>query len=303
MRFAFVLLSPDCVLSGNTGNALRFMAERGVRVIAHRWHCLSAAEVARLYASNRKARPSTAMDDCVDALFSLSASLCCLVTSAEGLQGEALHRLLLDLKGVSDPFKCRPDQLRRVLGATNKILNLVHTSDSAADSLAEGAIFFPEIGEQMDRGGAAGAESLWSHCPPQQVSISGFRTINEVKQRSVALVGRHDGTQALESALELERQLLESQPDQVAIFCQLQQILARQVRDAATVSSPHLRALMPRLISLSARTADTRHARLDGAATAIHMLEDLGVSISAWESLVLKVEERMVAPPSITILR
>jgi nucleoside diphosphate kinase len=298
MQFAFALFSPDCVLSGKTCEALTFMSERGVLVLAHRWHRVSVDEVGKLYASNRSSRQATQFDEIVDELFGLSASLCCLLTSRQRLTGDALHRFLLDIKGPSDPFNCRPDQLRRALGATNKILNLVHTSDTPADSMREGALFFPEIHSLADHAQGVAPESVTYECRQQRVTLSGFRTLNEVKRRVLLSDDNSRGSGPLAHAVELERQLLESQADQVTLFPQLEEILGKQARAAATVESADLRALIYDLISVSARTTKPNKGKRAGAGALNRMLEDIGLDISRWESLVIDVEEAM-APRSL----
>ncbi len=293
MAFAFVLFSPDCVLSGTTHAALHLMAQRGVRLLAHSWHQLSTQEVATLYASNRSCRPPTILDGLVDDLFGLSPSLCCLATSADKLPDEALHRLLLDIKGPSDPFKCRSNQLRRALGATNKVLNLVHTSDTPADSLREGAIFFPQIPPSANPAPYAPAQALTYECPSQRVTLSGFRILHEVKRRVLISSDRRRDSKALDHSVELERQLIDSQTDQVTLFPQLRSALDQQARAVKTIESAVLRALMYKLISISARTATADIGGSSGSASANLMLKSFGVRLSRWESLVIEVEESM----------
>jgi nucleoside diphosphate kinase len=296
MPCTFALLSPDCTLSGQTAAAIRFMSERGVTVVAHRRHRLSPNEVAQLYAGNRSSRPSTLLDTLVDELFGLSESVCLLLSSTAKLPDEAFHRLLLDIKGPSDPFNCHPDQLRRTLGATNKILNLIHTSDTPADSLREGALFFGDISCATERVGAIDVEVLERDSPAQPVSASGFRTLNAVKRR--LLLSGHYGrdVDAIDHLLDLEEQLLDSQPDQVALFPRLQKMLGQQMSAIASAKSVALRTLMRQLISIGARTTDSGGGHRNGPASVHFLLEQIGIPLSDWEALVIKVEASM-APP------
>lgn len=290
MQLGFALLSPDCVLSGNTARVLRFMSERGFEIVNHRWHQLSVQDINELYVTNRNARPRSRLDELVDELFSLSASLCCLVTSRDGLSSEELHRALLEMKGPSDPFRCRPDQLRRSLGSTNKIMNLVHTSDTPADSLREAAIFFPDVSARkphVDFNSTLAA--ILSGGPTAQRSLSGFKILSDLKERALSARLSSKAWSELECTMRREREMLSAHTDQVAVFARLRTLLPQQLLQiSAAVTVSDLRALIRRLIEIASRLP---RAAADSSMSTLEMLEHNGVGVSSWESLVIRVEE------------
>lgn len=141
-RLAFVLFSPDATTTGLYDEGLRFLRERGFEVESSWWARPVASQIAELYEANRRGGQTAYQDLLVDWLFLYDYSLACIVRSCEG--GEP-HRSavarLRELKGPSDPRGCRPSHLRWVLGAENKVMNLVHTSDSSAAAARESALF------------------------------------------------------------------------------------------------------------------------------------------------------------------
>ena len=89
-----------------------------------------------LYAGNRCGRAREAADEYVERLFTSGQSLACWLTSPEA-EGSALVETLSVLKGPSDPADCRPGHVRHLLGAENRIMNGIHSSDSYELALNE----------------------------------------------------------------------------------------------------------------------------------------------------------------------
>src|SRR5687767_9388689 len=136
----FLLLSPDCTATGRHAEALGWLGRRGVTVVKSAWGVLQSASVDVLYASNRASRPACPSDELVNRLFTMGPSLGMLVTGPPWCD---IHSYLARLKGASDPSQGSPaEHLRPFLGATNRVLNFVHSSDGPAAAEIDSQMFF-----------------------------------------------------------------------------------------------------------------------------------------------------------------
>lgn len=137
--FALVLFSPDATTTGLYRRGIDCIEASGLFVLDAVWVRLSQFQVNELYAENRL-KGHSEFDDLVDTLFTLDWCLALKVCSRATIDGATLHRLLKILKGPSEPAKQAVGQIRKELGAENRLMNFVHTSDSTADSQREFAL-------------------------------------------------------------------------------------------------------------------------------------------------------------------
>ena len=146
-----------------------------------RWFSFTLDKVNGLYKDNRKLKPNKKMEKLVDQLFLSGDSLCCLVTTAKVSDANDLHKVLAALKGSSNPFLCTPSQIRRLHGATNKILNLIHTSDSPCKTKQESKLFFDNF--NFERGRGISKLLLESEKRNAFLSTSAFFVANKIKKQ------------------------------------------------------------------------------------------------------------------------
>jgi nucleoside diphosphate kinase len=142
--------------------ALEAIRLAALETIAFKWIRVESGQVAKLYARNRLSRQRNRFDLLVDELFSFGYSLAALVQPRGGGAMDA-STILRDLKGPADPWQAEPYHLRRRLGATNSILNCLHTSDTTADACTEALIFFPR--DEV----SCAVESV--DCPPEPADL------------------------------------------------------------------------------------------------------------------------------------
>lgn len=137
-QFALAIFSPDATTTGLYERGVQCIEGAGLRILDGLWVRLPPSLTNTLYRANR-AKGRTHFDDLVDLLFSLDWSLALRIgpNPAGSMKAETLHQRLKDLKGPSDPSRQQPGQIRKELGAENRLLNYVHTSDSYRDSLRE----------------------------------------------------------------------------------------------------------------------------------------------------------------------
>lgn len=136
----FLLFSPDAVGPGHQRFALLHLAALGIRVKGVAPVRPTAEQIAALYGKNRRDRPPEAEDLLVDRLFAAGPSLAYWLVSdghPEAPDTPSLTDTLRALKGPSDPAGCLPGHLRHILGAENRLMNGVHSSDSPQEAVAE----------------------------------------------------------------------------------------------------------------------------------------------------------------------
>ncbi len=293
MEMAFILFSPDCVLSNKVSRALSFLGQHGVGIRAYRWRRLSADEVGFLYHKNRVNRKLSKLDLLVDRLFDFGESLGCLVYPVSGSSQGFLHSRLSGLKGDSDPFMCNEGQLRRVLGATNKLLNLIHTSDSPEDSLREASIFFSDVyktanSPPIELAGLHNDLEIRGDRRP----VSGFQIMCTVKQRIEAQYV-NGGPGIFKRLVERELELVCSETDQVSIFPRIRQLLNDQLYQIANTRLDNNNAiLLTRLIETALSKDGTYSSQSGNNNLPIEeLLRQSGVSVSPWERLILEAEQ------------
>ncbi len=134
MSRTFVICKPDAVERGLTGEILRRLERKGLRLGAAELRTIDAETAGRHYAEHQD-RPFFA--DLV-AFITRSPSLVAVV---EG-PGDDTWQVVRTLIGSTDPAQSPPGTIRGDLGIL-VAENLIHGSDAAASAEREIALFFP----------------------------------------------------------------------------------------------------------------------------------------------------------------
>lgn len=278
----FVLFSPDCTVTGRHREAIDWLYQRGIVFCAFVWKKLSTAEVDFLYQENRRRRGRDSLDELVDRLFTLDQSLAALV-EAPGIQD--IHSYLAELKGPSDPAKSTPHHLRRWLGATNKILNFIHTSSTANDAARESRLFFETANRQSSSPMAElpAAPGSLSHLP----SISGLFVRCKLK-RSAVSTSSLDVPSRLRELLELEWHLVNSIRDHLSILPDLRKLLLSQAQEIQRIRQEDPLTIL--LADLCSRSLGPRPDTSPSQALRLH-LQRLGLGLSDWDDLILACDQ------------
>lgn len=277
----FILFSPECTTTRLYLDALGWLSERRVVFCGFAWRKLSQADVAYLYASNRQNRNYGPLDELVDRLFSLDYSLAARVR-IPGISN--VHEYLTRLKGPSDPAMATPRHLRRWLGATNKILNFVHTSDTAAAASEESRLFFEECREFPPSTRVVPPEppSL-QRIPP----VSGFLLRCKLKRLATSLPSAVVSDR-FRDHVQAEWELLASVRDHLSLASSLKELLRVQLCELeigpgrGLVSTEVLRLLC--VESVAPGTSSISHTHLAS------LLRQVGIYPSSWEDLILACE-------------
>ena len=186
---ALLLLKPDAVVRRRLSAALDWLTTRGWRIThaqrfrVNRW----AIRAFWQYQWNTATRDRREM---ADLYMSATDSLVLVLRAPDA--GEWATAALTRVKGSSDPARCRPGQLRSVLGTLNQQLNLVHSADEPADLVREiGICCTPAERAVVYRAMAAGADAevlarrlastLEAEYPPLDLTLSG--TVSRLQGR------------------------------------------------------------------------------------------------------------------------
>ena len=138
MEQTLILVKPDGVARGKTGEVIRRIEEKGYRIVGLKM--LDASEEL-LAAHYQEHAGKSFFQPLVD--FMASGQLVAIV--AEGQEVIAGFR---SLAGTTDPTTAAPGTIRGDLGrswGTTVTQNLVHGSDSVASANREIALWFPEL--------------------------------------------------------------------------------------------------------------------------------------------------------------
>jgi len=176
-----------------------------------------------------------------------------------------------------------PLHLRRWLGATNKILNFVHTSDTSAAS-TESRLFFEERGDCPPSSQAVPRE------PPslgRLPSVSGFLVRCKLKRLATALPSTAVSDRFREN-VQTEWELLVSARDHLSLHSSLKELLRFQLSE---LDNSHGRGMVntevARLLcfeSLAPGTSSISHDAL------LSLLREAGIHTSSWDNLILACE-------------
>ena len=133
MERTLIMIKPDAVRNGHTGNILARIEQEGFRIVGMKLARLSMDDARRFYEVHKE-RP-------------FYGDLCTFMSSgaivAAALEREGAVAKWRDIIGATDPAAAAPGTIRK-LYAESKEANAVHGSDSAENAAAEIAFFFPE---------------------------------------------------------------------------------------------------------------------------------------------------------------
>jgi len=129
-----VLIKPDAVRRGLTGNILGRYEAKGLKVLALEQRTIDAAQADAHYADHTDQPWYPPLRD-----FVVSGPLVALV-----LEGDEAIEVVRTLNGATDGRKAAPGTIRGDLSLSNRE-NLVHGSDSEESSAREIALWFPNL--------------------------------------------------------------------------------------------------------------------------------------------------------------
>lgn len=135
MNRTLLIVKPDGVARGLTGEILARIERKGLRLVAAELRTVTA-EIAVAHYAEHEGKPF--FEDLV-AFITRSPALVAVVEGPDGTWA-----VLRALMGATDPAKAAPGTIRGDL-ATEVTENLVHGSDSAEAAAREIALFFPEM--------------------------------------------------------------------------------------------------------------------------------------------------------------
>lgn len=136
MNRTLLIVKPDGVARGLTGEILGRIERKGLRLVAAELRTITREVAVRHYAEH-EGKPFFA--DLVTFITRSPA----LVAAVEG-PDEETYAVVRTLMGVTDPRKAAPGTIRGDL-ALEVTENLVHGSDSPESAAREIALFFPDL--------------------------------------------------------------------------------------------------------------------------------------------------------------
>ena len=128
------IIKPDAMNSKLSGSIIKFIEEKGFKILAQKKITLTRKQAETFYAIH-KARPF--FGELVD--FMLSGPI--LVQVLEADNAVTLYR---EIMGSTNPEEAKPDTIRKVFGQ-NIQCNAVHGSDSEENAIIEISFFFSQL--------------------------------------------------------------------------------------------------------------------------------------------------------------
>jgi nucleoside diphosphate kinase len=305
----FVLLKPDAVLSGKVRSALDLLAGAGLAVVdaavCLTTHPRQFEELYKLNLTVYNQQNMVAAWWLNRQVYDLAPVVTLLLAVPGAGPGEA-HRRMAALKGPSSPYRCRPDHLRCRLAASNRSINLLHTSDGPLSTAREVLLFHPwaRLREALRRvtlidpeGGAAGLSIAPDRLEAELATLPGcvletdfLRILQTVKARLSKLLVEQDALTATAALEAVQREaamvaagaagdepLLERTRRYRGLSGREVACLREALRDPA---APLARALLA--------LADFDRLDLTTARTAGAALQGAGAYLSPWERLILE---------------
>ncbi len=135
MNRTLVIVKPDGVARGLTGEIIGRLERRGLRLVAGELRTLDAGTAANHYAEHQ-GKPF------YDGLVSFITGGPSFVAVIEG--PEDVWQMVRTMMGTTNPAQAAPGTIRGDL-ATEGMRNLIHGSDSAESAAREIALFFPHL--------------------------------------------------------------------------------------------------------------------------------------------------------------
>jgi nucleoside-diphosphate kinase len=128
---SLVLIKPDAIQRGLTGEIISRIERRGLKIVATRMLQMDKALAQRHYAIHKG---KSFFDDLVD--FITSSPIIAIV-----FQGKTSIEIIRQTMGETDPAKAKPGTIRGDFGVDISH-NLIHGSDSVESALKEIELFF-----------------------------------------------------------------------------------------------------------------------------------------------------------------
>lgn len=131
MEKTLVLVKPDGVKKGLTGEIIRRFEQRGLKLVALKMLCLSA-DKAKIHYEEHKDKPF--FGELVD--FITSGPIVAMV-----VQGEKAVKVVRSMMGTTNPVEAAPGTVRGDF-ALSMAQNIIHGSDSDTSAAREIQIYF-----------------------------------------------------------------------------------------------------------------------------------------------------------------
>lgn len=128
------IIKPDAMNSKLSGSIIKFIEEKGFKILAQKKITLTRKQAEAFYAIHKE-RPF--FGELVD--FMLSGPI--LVQVLEADNAVTLYR---EIMGSTNPEEAKPDTIRKVFGQ-NIQCNAVHGSDSEENAIIEISFFFSQL--------------------------------------------------------------------------------------------------------------------------------------------------------------
>ena len=128
------IIKPDAMNSRLSGSIIRFIEEKGFKILAQKKITLTRKQAEAFYAVH-KARPF--FGELVD--FMLSGPI-----SVQVLEADNAVILYREIMGSTNPEEAKPDTIRKLFGQ-NIQCNAVHGSDSEENAIIETSFFFSQL--------------------------------------------------------------------------------------------------------------------------------------------------------------
>ena len=128
------IIKPDIMNSKLSGSIIKFIEEKGFKILAQKKITLTRKQAEAFYAVHEE-RPF--FSELVD--FMLSGPISVQVLEADN--GVILYR---EIMGSTNPEEAKPDTIRKLFGQ-NIQCNAVHGSDSEVNAILETSFFFSQL--------------------------------------------------------------------------------------------------------------------------------------------------------------
>jgi nucleoside diphosphate kinase len=143
-NIGLVICKPDAVFLNLEQDILSFLRQQGFQILASKYVKINPTLCRHLYWHGEEL-PSEWWWELEAEFFNLGESLCVLVQGIPEYPYKSVSELIdRKWKGNNKPEFARSGTIRRTFGASNRIFNIVHSSDCTEATKREAALFFSD---------------------------------------------------------------------------------------------------------------------------------------------------------------
>lgn len=261
-------------MTGIYKEGIKQIQKNNLIFVDFKWTRTNDGIIDKLYGKSKNSKNHN--HSLVLSLFNQGYSLACVVLATSKFKQLPVTQFLKNLKGPTDPAHHNNTHLRKILGAENRVINYIHTSDTPKAALNELKLFFPDVVKKTTK-------STYLPIPKQkyQKSVSVYYAIYGIKFSIYEKFKKTD-VKCLEHLFEHEKKISTVRNKNSKMISDLESIYKSQLCIVITnrIFDKKIRDLFE-LISKIRYTPQCIEKILD-------MCRELDVDFDKWDEIILR---------------